>query len=100
MALTIDQAQKLSEMRLRILANVQAGNPAHTGFSKEEITEGLSMIRQGKTASAVAAAEKGKKTKKAKAGGAPIDTKAFFGELDLDADDEEEGDAGATPAAN
>ena len=102
MALTIEQAHKLNEMRVRFLQNTQQGLPPEHGFTVEELSEGLAMIRQSKTAAAQAAAAKGKKTKEANRPKVDLSetSKAFFGDLDLDADDEEPAAAeGATPPA-
>jgi len=100
MALGIEQAQKLSELRVRMLKNTQAGRPSHEGFSKEEIKEALDMIRAGKGASAAAAATKAKKGTGKKKSAVAVDTKSFFGDLDLDEDDEEETPDGADKPAN
>lgn len=93
MALTIEQAQKLSEFRVRFSNNVAAGKLPEDGFTQEELTEGLAILRGGKNSSAAAAAEKakpkGKKAKIAKeASEVKIDTSKFMGGLDLDDDDE------------
>lgn len=88
MALGIEQAQRLSDMRVRMLNNIKANLPPHHGFTKEEIKESLEMIRAGRGASAAAAATKAKKGggKKKKAP-VQVDTSTFFGGIDLDADD-------------
>lgn len=97
MALTIEQAQKLSEMRVRILKNTQAGKEPHDGFTQEEITEALGMLRKGREASGEAAAAKaaakgkGKGGKKKKAATPAPDAGTFFGGIDLDEDEEEVG---------
>ena len=90
MALGIEQAQRLSDMRVRMLNNIKANLPPHHGFTKEEIKESLEMIRAGRGAAAAAAKAKkgGGKKKKAPV---QVDTSTFFGGIDLDADDEDEG---------
>lgn len=90
MALGIEQAQRLSDMRVRMLNNIKANLPPHHGFTKEEIKESLEMIRAGRGAAAAAAkAKKGGGGKKKKAP-VQVDTSTFFGGIDLDADDEDE----------
>lgn len=95
MALTIEQAQQLSDYRVRFLQNVAAGLPAQHGFSEEELTGALEMLRQSRNAAAIAGAAKAKKTKAEKAAKVQINVGAFLGGVDLDADDDEE----ATPSA-
>lgn len=90
MALELAAAQRLSEMRSRMLQNIKQGKKPEEGFTSEELSEGLAMIRQNKSAAASSAAAKAKKPKKEKAAKVPLDTKAFFGDLDLDEDDEED----------
>lgn len=91
MALGIEQAQRLSDMRVRMLNNIKANLPPHHGFTKEEIKESLEMIRAGRGAAAAAAtkAKKGGGGKKKKAP-VQVDTSTFFGGIDLDAEDEDE----------
>ncbi len=96
MALSIEQAQQLSEYRVRFLRNVQQGLKPEDGFSEEELTGALEMLRQSRNASAIAGAAKAKKTKAAKAAATKVDTAGFFGDMDLDADEEEE----ATPTTS
>lgn len=90
MALGIEQAQRLSDMRVRMLNNIKANLPPHHGFTKEEIKESLEMIRAGRGAAAAAATKAKKGGGKKKKAPVQVDTSTFFGGIDLDADDEDE----------
>lgn len=92
MALGIEQAQRLSDMRVRMLNNIKANKPPQDGFTKEEIKESLEMIRAGRGASAAAAETKAKKGGGKKKAAVAVDTSAFFGGIDLDSEEEGEGD--------
>jgi hypothetical protein len=104
MGLTIEQAQKLSEFRVRFLQNARDGKRPEEGFSEEELTEGLAMLRQGKNSAAQAAAAAGKKGKgggkkkkglEAEGTAVKVDTSKFLGSMDLDDDEDEEEEKGA-----
>lgn len=101
MGMTIEQAQTLSEMRVKFLRNTEQGLPPETGFTEEELSAGLAMIRQSRTATAANQAEKAaKKGKKVKEAGPKIDASKFFGAgIDLDDDEEEESAAPTTGTA-
>lgn len=60
--LTIEQSQKVADLRLRMLNNISAGKPAHEGITEEELRDSLSWLRQNR---ATAGAKGG--TAKAKA---------------------------------
>lgn len=94
MALGIEQAQRLSDMRVRMLNNIKANLPPHHGFTKEEIKESLEMIRAGRGASAAAATKAKKGGGKKKKAPVQVDTSTFFGGIDLDADDDSDEDGG------
>jgi hypothetical protein len=83
MSILPEEAQKLTDLRCKMLANIRAGKPKHEGLAAEEIKEALGFLRRNRTA-AMANAEK--KTKKAAGkvkSTVEVDTKAFT-ELDLD----------------
>lgn len=94
MALGIEQAQRLSDMRVRMLNNIKANLPPHHGFTKEEIKESLEMIRAGRGAAAAAATKAKKGGGKKKKAPVQVDTSTFFGGIDLDADDDLDEDGG------
>jgi hypothetical protein len=54
MSMTIEQAQRITDLRVRMAANVRDGKPAHEGITTEDYAEVLSAIR-GNRAVAVAA---------------------------------------------
>jgi hypothetical protein len=87
MPITPEEAQKLSNLQRRMLANIAADKPSHDGLTKEEIKEALDFVRSGR-ASAVAAGEKAtaKKTRapKAKSPGTPLDLSSFAPGVSLD----------------
>lgn len=82
--LSPEHSQKLTDLRQRMLLNVQEGKPAHHGITAEEIAEGLSFLRQNRAPAKPAKAEKAPKVPKAaKPTKANIDLSAFEN-LDLD----------------
>ena len=78
--LTIEQSQKLTDLRARMLDNIQQGLPSYTGLTQNEIKEGLEALRSNRTASQVAAKKAPKVAKKANL--VEIDTKLFT-DMDL-----------------
>jgi hypothetical protein len=54
MPLSIEQSQKILDLRVRMAANAQAGKAEHDGITPEEYREVLDMIRSNR-ANAVAA---------------------------------------------
>lgn len=88
MPISIEEAQKLTDLRQRMLRNIAAGKPSFEGITEQELSEGLSFLRQNRLKSAEAkekvksaGASKGR-TKKA-ASAVQVDTTAFT-DLDLD----------------
>lgn len=79
--ITPEAAQKLTDLRSRMLENIKTGKPSHEGITEEDIKIGLSSIRSNRSAAAMSGGKAASK-KKAKAAVA-IDTKAFT-DLDLD----------------
>ncbi len=57
--MTPQDAQKLTDLRQKVLANVQAGKPSYEGIDPKELESALSLLRQPRAAGA---AEGGKKT--------------------------------------
>jgi len=74
MPITPEEAQKLTNLQQRMLANIAKNLPSHEGLTKEEIKEALDFVRSGRNASIAAGAAKEKKPRKAKASGASLDT--------------------------
>lgn len=62
MPLTPEEAQQVSDLRSRMLGNIQAGRTPWENFSKEEIKLGLESLRGGRARAAESMA-KGRKTK-------------------------------------
>lgn len=87
MSVTPEQAQKLTDLRTKILENVQKGLSPNEGLTKEDIREALSYLRQNRSAAqaAGAAKAKGKKAKAAKPT-VVVSEDAFknFTDMDLD----------------
>lgn len=54
MSLSIEQSQKITDLRQRMLTNAQMGKPEHDGITPEEYKQVLEMIRSNR-ANAVAA---------------------------------------------
>lgn len=82
MSLTPEQAQALTELQQRMLANIQLGKEAHDGMTEEDLHRALSFLRQNRAASGAAAGEASKKKAAAKKKAKPsveIDTKFFDG---------------------
>jgi hypothetical protein len=87
MNLSPENAQQLTNLQERMLANIAAGKASFDGLTEDQIREGLSFLRQNRAASA----SLGGKTKAKNASGkakkpkvqVQIDTKAFT-DLDLD----------------
>lgn len=50
MALAPEEANKLKDLRHRILANVNQGNPPHAGIEREELQEAIRLCRKDYTA--------------------------------------------------
>ena len=66
MPMTPEQAQQLSDLQRRILANTAAGRPSSHGIEKDEIAKAVDILRGDRTSAMASAAAKGK-TKKAAA---------------------------------
>ena len=82
--LSPEQSQKLTDLRQRMLANVSAGKAAHDGITQEEISEGLSFLRQNRAPAKPPKGEKvPKPPKAAKPGKASVDL-SVFENMDLD----------------
>lgn len=82
----LSDAQKITDLRQRILENERNGRLAHDGIDPEELKAALSLMRQNRS---VAAARGGETTAKArkKAAGKTVDQakmKSLLGDLDLD----------------
>lgn len=72
MALTIDEAQAITDLRVRMLSNLQAGKAAHDGLTPEEYKNCLDAIRGNRAiavANGIAKAKGGRK----KAAAAPAE---------------------------
>jgi hypothetical protein len=67
MTITIEQAQKVLDLRAKMLANIQIGKPAHEGLTQEEYRECLDAVRADRARATAAGVEKAKK--KAATGG-------------------------------
>jgi len=52
--LTIEEAQMLTDLRSRMLANIQAGKPAFDGLTTEEYRRALDIVRENRSAAAKA----------------------------------------------
>lgn len=66
MPLSPENAQKLTNLQQRILANAAADRPKHAGISKEELKEALDILRGDRAKALQAGVEKAKKGKKEK----------------------------------
>lgn len=77
------EAQRLTDLRSRILENERAGRPAHFGIGAEELSAGLAVLRQNR---AVASARGGETTAKARkktaAAGKTVDSAKLKGLLE------------------
>ena len=86
---TIEQAQKIADLRQRMLNNIAQNKPAHEGITEEELTIGIELLRQNR---AISGAKGGKaRAKKAEEASAPtkeatasLDAKLKALGLDLD----------------
>lgn len=58
MTLSLEQSQKITDLRQKMLRNVREGKPSHEGITEEELAEGLSFLRQNRILPAKAAAKK------------------------------------------
>lgn len=65
--MTPEEAQKVSDLRARILANVSKGLPPHTGLEAAELKAAIEFIRKDNTA----AQSKSKASGVTNLGGAP-----------------------------
>lgn len=52
--LTPEQAQNLTDLRSRMLTNIENGRPSHEGISEEELSLALSAVRGSRAAAAAA----------------------------------------------
>lgn len=86
MSLTVEQSQKILDLRVRMSSNIRDGKPAHEGLTAEDYNEVLDAIRGNRATAVAAGIDKAKKSgsrKKAKtedaeavnAGATPSDAK-------------------------
>lgn len=75
MPLTIEQAHFVSDCRLAIIQNTQAGRPPSEGVDEERLRQALDIVRSERTIGAASQA----KAKKGKAAVVPIDLDALMG---------------------
>lgn len=77
MPTTPEDAQKLTNLHQRILANVAAGKKPQDGISQDEVREALDIVRADRGKALAAGVEKapkkGKKAKAPSAGGQSLD---------------------------
>lgn len=71
MPLTPEDSQCVTDLRSRMLGNLQAGKQAWEGFTKEELIRGLEVLKGGRARMAEATTAGRKKAAKAAGGPAP-----------------------------
>ncbi len=54
---TPEEAQRVTDLRVRMLENVRNGRPAHEGISLEELQQGLAHISAPRVSAAAAGAK-------------------------------------------
>ena len=64
MTITIEQSQRISDLRQHMLRNLQAGKPAQDGLTTEDLRQALEWIRSNR---ATTGAKGGSSTGKSKA---------------------------------
>lgn len=64
MPLTPEQAQKLTNLQQRVLANIAAGKSAHADITEEEVRESLDILRQDRGRALAAGEAKKPRAKK------------------------------------
>jgi hypothetical protein len=62
MPLTPEEAQEISNLHLKVLANVAGGKPPHDGISQDEVKRTLDLLRKDRAA-ALSAGSAGKPKK-------------------------------------
>lgn len=77
--LTPEQAQKITDLRSRMISNLAKGLPSHEGIDKEELRLAISYVRGARSTAATKAA---KPAKAGKAPAAPSANLDAFGDLD------------------
>lgn len=82
----LTDAQKLTDLRQRILENERNGRPAHFGITPEELQAGLAVLRQNRIVASTRGGEASAKARKKKAGKTVDEAKMkrLFSEFDLD----------------
>ena len=75
MPLTIEDARFVSDCRLQIIQNTEAGKPPSEGIDEDRLRAALDLVRQEMTIGAASAAKK----KKSAAAVVPIDLDALMG---------------------
>jgi hypothetical protein len=76
MPLTIEDARFVSEMRLKIVENMQAEREPDFGIDKERLRKALDIVRAERS---IGAAAGGKASKKASTPTVPVDLDALMG---------------------
>jgi hypothetical protein len=66
--LSIEDAQKVIDLRARMLENIQNGKSAEEGITQEELRLALDAVRSNRSAAAAAGAAKATRAKKKSAG--------------------------------
>ncbi len=76
-------AQKLTDLRQRILENERAGRPAHFNISADDLAAGLAVMRQNRAVASSRGGETTAKARKTKAtSGKGVDTAKLKGILE------------------
>lgn len=75
MSLSVEEARRVSEMRLAIVENIKANRPPSEGIDKDELKKMLDAVRADRT---IGAAGSGKARKKAAEPVVPMDLKAWL----------------------
>jgi len=76
MSLTIEDARFVSDTRLKIIENMQAGREPDFGIDKEKLKKALEIVRSERT---IGAASSSKAGKKSSAPTVPVDLDALMG---------------------
>ena len=73
MTISLEQAQRITDLRQQMLRNIALGKPAHDGITPETLQEAIDILRQNRAVPAKAAAARAR-VKAEKAVG-PVDPK-------------------------
>jgi len=75
MPITPEEAQKITDLRARMLDNVQKGLDSTNGISQEELSQALAFVRSNRSAASVAKAASATGGRKKKSADAALATK-------------------------